>query len=251
MQARPGPTPGVTLTTSLRRPAAALTLLAVAAATLTTAPPVGKPAASASTCAPRPSTCAQDLITPPLVDEAVEVRDLVASERASRHARPAVQAAGAVPQPAKPVRAQPQPPRKTATAKPPKRPGGTSGAAPVRAAGNLAVVIRYALAQVGDRYVWGASGPDAWDCSALSMQAYAQIGIRLPHQSGAQMRYGTPVTRAQLRPGDLIFWATNGRISHLAISLGGNRMVHAANPRKGVLVASIYGAPVGYRRLVG
>jgi cell wall-associated NlpC family hydrolase len=78
------------------------------------------------------------------------------------------------------------------------------------------------------------------------MGALAQAGIRLPHQSGQQMRHGRPVARGELRPGDLVFW--NG---HVALSLGGNRIVHAANRRTGVAVGTIYGSPVGYRRLIG
>lgn len=137
-------------------------------------------------------------------------------------------------------------PHKQAATKPPKRRTEAVPAAPVQASGNLAVVIAYALSQVGDGYRRGATGPDLWDCSALTMKAYAQIGVRLPHQSGAQMRYGRPVVRAQLQPGDLVFWK-----GHVALSLGGNRIVHATNPRTGVKVATIYGSPIGFRRLVG
>lgn len=154
---------------------------------------------------------------------------------------------------AAPTRSQPRQPK--ATPVPPKKvdkPAAKKPATkapvppPVKASGNLQAVVNFALAQVGDSYQWGATGPDRWDCSAITMAAYARIGIKLPHQSEQQMRYGRPVSRSDLKPGDLIFW--NG---HVALSLGGNALVHAANPRVGVVRGTIYGSPIGYRRLVG
>ncbi|GAA1569965.1 hypothetical protein GCM10009827_109720 [Dactylosporangium maewongense] len=56
---------------------------------------------------------------------------------------------------------------------------------------------RFTLAQVDERYVWNASGPNAWDCSGLTAGAWATAGVRLPHQSGAQARAGRAITRAQ------------------------------------------------------
>lgn len=112
--------------------------------------------------------------------------------------------------------------------------------------GDLAVVIAFLRAQVGKPYQWGTSGPRSFDCSGLVMAAYARIGIRLPHQSGAQRRAGRAVSRGELRPGDLILYS-----GHVGIAVGNGMMIHAANPRKGVLLAPIYGTPGGYRRLVG
>ncbi len=116
----------------------------------------------------------------------------------------------------------------------------------VAVTGRGAVIAQFGLSQVGERYVWGASGPSTWDCSGLSQGAARAAGVSLPHQSGAQMSYGRAVSRSQLQPGDLVFW--NG---HVAISLGGNRIVHAANSKVGVVVGTIYGSPIGYRRIVG
>jgi cell wall-associated NlpC family hydrolase len=99
--------------------------------------------------------------------------------------------------------------------------------------GAAAAAVRFALAQVGDPYVWAAAGPDAWDCSGLTMQAWAAAGRPLPHYSAAQYLSTTPITEQQLRPGDLVFWsAGNGPagVYHVAMYLGGGRVVHAPRP---------------------
>lgn len=116
---------------------------------------------------------------------------------------------------------------------------------PVASSSRVATVVNFALAQVGKRYVWGAAGPGSYDCSGLTMAAYAKAGIRLPHQSGGQAHAGRAVSRASLQRGDLIVYS-----GHVAIALGGGKMVHAANPRTGIVVANIYGSPIGYRRLL-
>ncbi len=133
--------------------------------------------------------------------------------------------------------------------------GGTSAPAgkyvAPKGSGKGATIARWAAAQAGKSYRFGATGPSSFDCSGLSQRAAAQVGIKLPHNAAAQFRYGRSISRAQLQPGDLIFWRNNGGISHVAVSLGGNTMVHAANPRTGVKRATIYGSPAGYRRIVG
>ncbi|WP_324274824.1 C40 family peptidase [Blastococcus brunescens] len=85
--------------------------------------------------------------------------------------------------------------------------------------------IRVALAQVGDRYVSGATGPDAFDCSGLTTYAYAAAGVSLPRSSRAQSQIGTKVSRAELQPGDLVFYYTP--ISHVALYIGNGMIVHA------------------------
>jgi cell wall-associated NlpC family hydrolase len=95
--------------------------------------------------------------------------------------------------------------------------------------GRGGTAIKYALQQIGDKYVFGAAGLTYWDCSGLTMRAFQSAGVSLPHSSRAQYRYGKAVDRKNLQPGDLVFF---GRpISHVGIYLGGNRMLHA--PRKG------------------
>lgn len=107
----------------------------------------------------------------------------------------------------------------------------------IPASGRAAIAIRYALAQVGDSYVFGAAGPNAFDCSGLTMMAWGQAGVGLPHSSRAQMGSGTPVSRNQLQPGDLVFYYSP--VSHVAIYLGNGMIVHAANPGAGVKVSSV------------
>lgn len=116
----------------------------------------------------------------------------------------------------------------------------------IAASGSVAEVIRYLQSKVGARYVWGAEGPSQFDCSGLSRAAYLRIGISLPHQSGAQARAGRAVSRSQLRAGDLVVY--NG---HVGVAVSSTMMIHAANPSKGVVRSSIYGNPIGYRRIVG
>jgi cell wall-associated NlpC family hydrolase len=94
------------------------------------------------------------------------------------------------------------------------------------------VAIKYALAQIGDRYVFGAAGLINWDCSGLTMRAFQAAGVSLPHSSRAQYNYGKSIARKDLQPGDLVFFGKP--ISHVAIYVGGNRMLHA--PRTGARV---------------
>jgi cell wall-associated NlpC family hydrolase len=98
--------------------------------------------------------------------------------------------------------------------------------------GKAGVAIRFALNQIGDKYVFGAAGMVYWDCSGLTMRAYEAAGISLPHSSAMQYKYGKPVDRQDLQPGDLVFWGKP--ISHVAMYLGGGRMVTA--PRTGARV---------------
>ncbi|MFD1249351.1 NlpC/P60 family protein [Nocardioides ginsengisoli] len=107
----------------------------------------------------------------------------------------------------------------------------------ISASGRAAIAIKYALAQVGDAYVWGAAGPNAFDCSGLTMMAYAQAGVSLPHSSRAQYSSGRHVSKSEMQPGDLVFYYSP--ISHVGIYLGNGLIVHAANPGAGVKVSSV------------
>jgi cell wall-associated NlpC family hydrolase len=80
------------------------------------------------------------------------------------------------------------------------------------------------MAQLGDRYAWAGAGPDAFDCSGLTQFAWKAAGVNLPHNAAAQSRLGTPVDRAGLRPGDLVFFYG---LSHVGIYIGDNQVVHA------------------------
>lgn len=89
--------------------------------------------------------------------------------------------------------------------------------------------IKYALAQIGDKYVFGAAGLTTWDCSGLTMRAFNTAGVSLPHSSRAQYKYGRAIAKKDLQPGDLVFFGKP--ISHVGIYLGPDRMLHA--PRSG------------------
>lgn len=109
------------------------------------------------------------------------------------------------------------------------------------ASGRAKIAIRYALAQIGDAYVWGAAGPNAFDCSGLTMAAWGQAGVSLPHSSRAQTGSGPRVSRDNLQPGDLVFYYSP--VSHVAIYLGGGKIVHAAHPGAGVRVDGVFSMP--------
>jgi len=102
-------------------------------------------------------------------------------------------------------------------------------------------VVAYAMSKVGDAYVWGASGPSSYDCSGLTMRAYEQVGISLPHSSSAQYGSGRHISSSSLEPGDLVFYYSP--IHHVGIYIGGGMIVHAANPGEGVTTASLYSMP--------
>jgi cell wall-associated NlpC family hydrolase len=114
--------------------------------------------------------------------------------------------------------------------------------------GRAGIAIKYALKQIGDRYVFGAAGMITWDCSGLTMRAYQSAGVSLPHSSAAQSRYGRSVSYRSAKPGDLLFY---GRpISHVAIYLGGGKMVHAPRSGSRVKVVSNASTALGSKRLV-
>jgi cell wall-associated NlpC family hydrolase len=86
-------------------------------------------------------------------------------------------------------------------------------------------VLDYACAQLGKPYRWGGAGPRSFDCSGFSQQAWARVGVSLPHNAAMQSRYGTRVAPEDLRPGDLVFY--NSPISHMGIYIGSGLMIHA------------------------
>jgi cell wall-associated NlpC family hydrolase len=94
-----------------------------------------------------------------------------------------------------------------------------------------------ALAQVGDPYVWGAGGPDAFDCSGLMQYAYSAAGISLPHSSSMQSQMGTSVSASSLQPGDLVFFYSP--VSHVGMYIGNGQMVHASTSGSPVKVVAL------------
>ncbi|SCX52627.1 NlpC/P60 family protein [Klenkia marina] len=99
------------------------------------------------------------------------------------------------------------------------------------------VAVDHAMAQVGKGYAYGGNGPDAYDCSGLTTQAFAAAGVELPRRSADQATVGTPVDRAALQPGDLVFYYSP--VSHVGIYIGNGQMVNALNSDTGVVVSSV------------
>jgi cell wall-associated NlpC family hydrolase len=117
-----------------------------------------------------------------------------------------------------------------------------SGSTPnVPASGRAKIAVDFALAQLGDPYVYGAAGPDAWDCSGLTMGAWGAAGVSLPHSSSMQYNSGTHVAISDLQPGDLVFFYSP--ISHVAIYLGGGQVVHAPHTGDVVRIAPMSEMP--------
>jgi peptidoglycan DL-endopeptidase CwlO len=115
--------------------------------------------------------------------------------------------------------------------------------------------VRWALAQLGDPYRWGATGPDMFDCSGLTSSAYRAAGVGIPRVSRAQWGAGPHVAVANLLPGDLVFYADNPRdpatIHHVGMYIGNGLMVHSPHTGDVVRVASIWRESyVGATRIV-
>jgi cell wall-associated NlpC family hydrolase len=104
-----------------------------------------------------------------------------------------------------------------------------------------------ACSLIGKPYHYGSSGPDSFDCSGMTMTAWAAAGVSLPHFTGAQWKIGKSVAKADLRPGDLVFFYSD--LHHVGLYVGGGWMVHAPQTGDYVRMAKIEGRPVtGYRR---
>jgi len=123
---------------------------------------------------------------------------------------------------------------------------GTGGRAGLEASGSAtaaapnsraAAAVSYAYAKLGSPYVWGATGPDAFDCSGLAQAAYRSAGVSLPRTTYSQIDAGRRVSRSELAPGDLVFFYSG--ISHVGIYVGNGQMIHAPNPSAPVRIAPI------------
>ena len=97
-------------------------------------------------------------------------------------------------------------------------------------------VVGIAMQYLGVPYVWGGASPSGFDCSGLIMYAYAQIGVSLPHHAASQYGMGSPVSRDQLAPGDLVFF--NG-LGHAGIYIGGGQFIHAPHSGDVVKISSL------------
>jgi cell wall-associated NlpC family hydrolase len=123
---------------------------------------------------------------------------------------------------------------------PPPASGGGGGS------GSAAAAVAYARAQVGKPYCYGGSGSACFDCSGLTMMAWRQAGISLPHSSAAQYNVGRRISASELQPGDLIFYYSP--ISHVSIYIGGGQRISATHTGDYVRVQSLGSSIVGYAR---
>ncbi|MFJ2744374.1 C40 family peptidase [Streptomyces sp. NPDC087440] len=119
------------------------------------------------------------------------------------------------------------------------------------ATGSAAAVIAFARAQVGDAYVMGSTGPNAWDCSGLTQAAFRSIGVDLPRVSQGQSTAGTQVGLDNLQPGDILYWGGAGSAYHVGIYVGGGNFVGAQNSSTGVVERPLsYDPPTGAVRVL-
>ncbi len=101
------------------------------------------------------------------------------------------------------------------------------------------IAVKVALDQLGKPYVWAAAGPDTFDCSGLTMFAYAHAGISLAHYTGDQFNQGRHVSRGELQPGDLVFFEQN--LGHMGMYIGNGNFIHAPHTGDVVKIDSLTG----------
>lgn len=117
------------------------------------------------------------------------------------------------------------------------------GACPaVLPSGKRATAVKKACAMIGRPYVWGANGPDSFDCSGLTQYAWAAAGVHLAHYTGDQYKETTYVSRSAMQPGDLVFFY--GDRHHVGIYVGNGLMVHAPHSGDRVRMAYISNMPI-------
>ncbi|MFD4138953.1 MULTISPECIES: C40 family peptidase [unclassified Streptomyces] len=118
---------------------------------------------------------------------------------------------------------------------------GSSASAP--ASGSAATVVAFLKAQLGDAYIMGATGPNAWDCSSLVQAAFRTVGVDLPRVSQDQSVAGTQVGTSNLQVGDILYWGSAGSAYHTGVYIGNGQYLDAANPGKGVVIQDLSGYP--------
>jgi len=108
----------------------------------------------------------------------------------------------------------------------------------IEAFGRTKQAIDFAIAQLGDAYVYGGTGPSGWDCSGLVMKSFAAAGVSLPRVVGPQMSAVRPVSMDALQPGDLVAY---GDMSHIGIYIGRGKVIHAPHPGRSVEIHGVGG----------
>ncbi|WP_203930053.1 C40 family peptidase [Virgisporangium ochraceum] len=130
------------------------------------------------------------------------------------------------------------------TTKPTQTQTPGSSSPPPGSSGKGAIAVQYAYAQLGKMYLYGAAGPERFDCSGLTQQAWKRAGVNLPHNAAQQHQRTAKVTRAQLQPGDLVYY--NG-FGHVGIYVGNNQIIHASRASQPVALRGIQ-SPIAYSR---
>jgi peptidoglycan DL-endopeptidase RipA len=162
--------------------------------------------------------------------------DAIAQARAAAARRAAARAAQRASESQPPSQPQPQPPAGG---------GGATGDVPGTVSAETGQrAVTYAESQIGKPYEWGADGPDSYDCSGLTMWAYAQVGVHLDHWTGYQWQEGARVATSAMRPGDLAFFATDtsdpNTIHHVGMYIGNGQMVEAPYTGANVRISSVW-----------
>ena len=109
---------------------------------------------------------------------------------------------------------------------------------------SASALISYAKKFLGKPYVWGAQGPNSFDCSGFTYYVFKnKAGITLPRNSAVQSKYGTYVSRRNIKGGDLLFFDTNGSnngaVSHVGLYIGNGQMIHASYSQRKIVTVSI------------
>ncbi len=115
-------------------------------------------------------------------------------------------------------------------------------------------IVNYAYNFLGIRYVWGGNTPSTgFDCSGFTKYVYAHFGVNLPRVSREQAQVGTYKSVAERQPGDLLYFGSGGRVTHVGIYIGNNQMIHAPRPGKSVEITTLryYNNYMGARRIIG
>lgn len=121
----------------------------------------------------------------------------------------------------------------------------SSGSSSVSGGGSGSAIANYAVKFVGNPYSYGGTSlTNGADCSGFTMAVFRRFGISLPHGSGSQAGCGRKVSLSEAKPGDLVFYASGGRIHHVALYIGGGRIVHAKGKAYGIVTDS-----VGYNKV--
>ena len=131
--------------------------------------------------------------------------------------------------------------------------GGSNNSSSAIGSGDGSAIASYALQFVGNPYVYGGSSlTHGTDCSGFTQAVFRKFGINLPRTSGSQSGVGKKISVSSARAGDLIFYAKNGHVNHVAICIGGGRVVHASNPTTGITTSNMnYRTPYCARRVIG